>query len=79
MQLDESHYMKNCEEKDMKTRVCLFSRCSTSSQTTENQLKVLREVAAHRDYEVVCEISETVSGAKSLGGSTFLITIDIRT
>lgn len=49
----------------MKTRVCLFSRCSTSSQTTENQLKVLREVAAHRDYEVVCEISETVSGAKS--------------
>ena len=49
----------------MKTRVCLFSRCSTASQTTENQLKILREVAEHRGYEIVREISETVSGAKS--------------
>ena len=50
----------------MKTRVCLFSRCSTDHQTTENQLKILREVAEHRDYEIVSEISEHgVSGAKS--------------
>jgi DNA invertase Pin-like site-specific DNA recombinase len=37
------------------TRVALWCRVSTEDQTTENQLRVLREWAAQRGFEVVRE------------------------
>ncbi len=50
----------------MKKRVAFYLRVSTDkSQTTENQLRVLQEVAARLDWDVVAQFSdEGISGAK---------------
>jgi len=48
-------------------RAVIYSRVSKDSQTVENQLRVLREVAEKRGLEVVREISdEGISGAKGI-------------
>lgn len=48
------------------TRVALYARVSTDKQSTENQLRELREVAARMHWEVVGEyIDHGISGAKS--------------
>jgi len=50
----------------MKTkRVAIYARVSTDGQTTENQLRELREVAERHGWEVVREyVDNGVSGAK---------------
>jgi DNA invertase Pin-like site-specific DNA recombinase len=46
-------------------RVAFYARCSTGGQTTENQLRDLREVATRMDWTVVAEfIDHGVSGSK---------------
>ena len=63
-------------------KAVIYSRVSTIDQTTENQLKVLREVAEKKGIEVVREISDKgISGAKGRGdrkGFDELITGSIR-
>lgn len=44
----------------------IYARVSTAGQDYERQLSELREYAARMDYEVVCEFSEKVSGAKKV-------------
>lgn len=47
------------------TRVALYSRVSTDEQTTENQLRELRDIAEHRKWRIVDEFTdEGISGAK---------------
>ncbi|MDB9700212.1 recombinase family protein [Gammaproteobacteria bacterium] len=49
----------------MNRKAVIYSRVSTNEQTVKNQLKVLRDVAEKRGFEVVREISdEGISGAK---------------
>lgn len=46
-------------------RVAIYSRVSTGSQTTENQLRELRAVAKREGHQVVAEFSDSgISGAK---------------
>ena len=45
-------------------RCVIYSRVSTSGQEVENQIKLLREIAKRKGYELVEVISEVVSGAK---------------
>ena len=45
-------------------RCVIFSRVSTSGQMVENQIKLLRQIAERKGYELVEVISEVVSGAK---------------
>ena len=45
-------------------KAALYVRVSTEDQTTENQLLALRQIAQARNFEIVAEISETMSGAK---------------
>ena len=48
----------------MTVRAALYSRVSTSAQDPEMQVAELRDAAARRDWEVVCEVVEDgVSGA----------------
>ncbi len=47
----------------MTNRVAIYARVSTSGQTTENQIRRLREVAALRGWTITQEYVETVSGA----------------
>lgn len=47
-------------------KVVIYARVSTISQDYERQLSELREYAQRMDYEVVCEFSEKVSGAKKV-------------
>ena len=49
-------------------RAGIFTRVSTDRQTTENQLKRLREVADSAGWEVVQVYEEVVSGAATRGG-----------
>jgi len=44
-------------------RAILYSRVSTNEQTTSMQLESMREYCKQRDWIVVEEISETISGA----------------
>ena len=45
--------------------VAIYARVSTASQTVENQLQELREVAARNGWRVVCELADHgISGAK---------------
>jgi len=47
-------------------RVALYARVSTDKQSTENQLRELREVAVRMEWEVVGEyVDHGISGAKS--------------
>jgi DNA invertase Pin-like site-specific DNA recombinase len=46
-------------------RVVIYSRVSTSRQTTENQTRELREVAQRNGWQIVAELSdEGISGSK---------------
>jgi DNA invertase Pin-like site-specific DNA recombinase len=46
-------------------RVAIYARVSTSSQTVENQLQELRDVAKKNNWYVVAELSDSgISGAK---------------
>ena len=46
-------------------RAAIYTRVSTSEQTTENQACRLREVAARAGRQVVATYDETASGAAS--------------
>jgi DNA invertase Pin-like site-specific DNA recombinase len=49
-------------------RVALYARVSTSGQTTDNQLRELRDTASRMGWEVVAEFVDAgVSGAKGRG------------
>lgn len=49
-------------------RVALYARVSTDGQTTENQLRELREVASRHGWQVIEEyVDQGVSGAKGRG------------
>ena len=49
----------------MTNRCAIYSRCSTSDQTVENQIRELKEIADRKDLIVVAEFSdEAISGAK---------------
>src|SRR4051812_28054570 len=46
-------------------RVAIYTRVSTGGQTTENQLRELRAVAAREGHQVIAEFTdEGISGAK---------------
>src|ERR1700690_1913708 len=45
-------------------RVAIYTRVSTIDQHPETQLYDLREMAKQRGYEIVCEYSDKISGAK---------------
>jgi len=48
-----------------KRRVALYARVSTSTQTVENQLAELREIAHRQGWSIVAELSdEGISGSK---------------
>ncbi len=46
-------------------RAAIYTRVSTGDQHIETQLYDLREMAKQRGYEIVCEYSDQISGAKS--------------
>src|SRR5215469_12101838 len=46
-------------------RAAIYTRVSTADQHAETQLYDLREMARLRGYEVICEYSDQISGAKS--------------
>jgi DNA invertase Pin-like site-specific DNA recombinase len=46
-------------------RVVLYARVSTTDQHLETQLVALREMAKQRNFEIVQEYTDTISGAKS--------------
>ena len=45
-------------------RCVIYSRVSTDTQEVENQIKLLREIAKQKDYEIVDVISDVMSGSK---------------
>jgi len=46
-------------------KVCLYVRVSTQTQTTENQIQALKEVAERSGYEIVKIYSDDgISGSK---------------
>ena len=45
-------------------RVAIYTRVSTIDQHPETQLYDLRDMAKQRGYEIVCEYSDKISGAK---------------
>ena len=46
-------------------RAALYARVSTVDQHLETQLLDLRQMAKHRDHEIIREYTDTVSGTKS--------------
>lgn len=46
-------------------RVCLYTRVSTSSQTTENQLFELKSLCERNNWEIIEIYDETISGTKN--------------
>ena len=46
-------------------RAAIYTRVSTADQHAETQLYDLHEMAKQRSYDVVCEYSDQISGAKS--------------
>ena len=46
-------------------RAVLYARVSTNDQNLENQLLDLRQMAKHRDHEIIREYTDTISGTKS--------------
>ena len=49
----------------MSNRCAIYSRCSTSEQTVENQIRELKEIAERKGLIVVSQFSdEAISGAK---------------
>ncbi len=53
-------------------KVIIYARVSTAGQDYERQLSELRELAHSRNYQVVKEFSEKVSGAKLVAERTAL-------
>ena len=47
-------------------RAVIYARVSTNGQDYERQLDELRSYAARMGYEIVCEFSEKISGAKKI-------------
>jgi len=45
-------------------RCVIYSRVSTSNQEVENQIKLLKEIAERKGYQLVDVISDVMSGAK---------------
>lgn len=45
-------------------KVAIFTRVSTTQQNTDRQLAELRSIAERNSWQVVAEITETISGAK---------------
>ena len=45
-------------------RCVIYSRVSTSGQEVENQIRLLRQIAEKKGYELVEVISDVMSGAK---------------
>lgn len=53
------------DDMELTKRVAIYSRVSTDSQTVDNQVIVLREVAARHNWQIVKEYSDAgISGAK---------------
>lgn len=50
----------------MNIKAVIYARVSTSAQDYERQLCELREYSRKMEYEVVCEFSEKISGAKKV-------------
>ncbi len=49
----------------MTKRVAVYARVSTDKQSTDNQLRQLRDIADHNGWDIVEEfIDEGISGAK---------------
>jgi len=48
----------------MSNRCAIYSRVSTSDQTTENQIMELKEIADRKGLTIVGEFSDVISGAK---------------
>ena len=49
----------------MSNRCAIYSRCSTSNQTVENQIRELKEIAERKGLIVVSQFSdEAISGSK---------------
>ena len=49
----------------MSNRCAIYSRCSTSDQTVENQIRELKEIAERKGLIVVSQFSdEAISGSK---------------
>ena len=46
-------------------RAAIYTRVSTGDQHIETQLSDLREMARLRGYEIICEYSDQISGAKA--------------
>ncbi len=46
-------------------RAALYARISTADQNLETQLLDLRQMAKHRDHEIIREYTDTISGTKS--------------
>ena len=46
-------------------RAVLYARVSTNDQHLETQLLDLRQMAKHRDHEIIREYTDTISGSKS--------------
>ena len=57
----------------MKTKVCIYARVSTQGQDYERQLAELRDYATRMNYDVVCEFSEKISGAKAIAERQALV------
>jgi DNA invertase Pin-like site-specific DNA recombinase len=56
--------MEDCKNTDRKVRVVLYARVSTKDkgQDPENQLRILRDLASHRRYDVLGEYVDHASG-----------------
>ena len=48
-------------------RVCLYSRVSTAEQSTAMQLEELRAYCQRRQFQIVEEYTDTMSGSKEPG------------
>jgi DNA-invertase len=48
-----------------KMRCVIYSRVSTEEQTTDNQLRQLREYADRQGWNIIEEIQDVASGGKS--------------
>jgi DNA invertase Pin-like site-specific DNA recombinase len=59
-------------------RAVLYARISTGDQNAETQLYDLRELAKHRRFEIICEYTDTISGAKSKRPGLDLLLADAR-
>jgi DNA invertase Pin-like site-specific DNA recombinase len=63
----------------IRSRVALYTRVSTSDQTTENQLRALREHAARADWTIVATFTDhAVSGTREKRPGLDALMADVR-